>query len=260
VLYSQSFHLDIGAGWKHRDKLINDEVRKQIEEGEKQVSKILPGPVKFGELLELWGPYHRIVVANNDGLPYKTQPSVRLPAFGYATTMRDPKFGRSVESIVRGGALIASLQFGLKSVEEAHDGVTIVGYRFPENKTLEADADGLRFNFEPCFAVVGDQFVAASTIGMCKKMIDEVRRTAGKPGSPAVWRARAYAEGAAAGVAALPEPQIAEAVLTQGIGIEEARKQVADLTAWLRTLGTARVEIDERDTEYRFDVVWEYKR
>jgi hypothetical protein len=259
VLYSQSFHLDIGAAWKHRDKLINDEVRKQIEEGEKQLSKFLPGPVKLGELLEMWGPYHRIVVADNDALPYKKQPSDRLPAFAYVAAMRDAKFGQSVESIVRGAAIIATLQLGLKSVEETHDGIKIVGYRFPEDRPLANDPGGLRFNFEPCFAVVGDQFVAASTIAMCKKTIAEVKRTAGKTGAAAVWRAGVYAAGAAAALASLPEPLITDAILEQGVGIEEARKQVNELAAWLRTLGTARVEIDERATEYRFDVMWEYK-
>lgn len=260
VLYSQSFYLDIGAGWKHRDKLINDEVRGQIEEGEKQLSKFLPGSVKLGELLEAWGPYHRIVVANTEKLPYKTQPSDRLPGFAYVTAMRDPKFGQSVESIARAGALIATLQFGLKSVTETHDGVKIVGYRFAEDKPMADDPGGLRFNFEPCFAVVGDQFVAASTIEMCKKTIAEVRRTAGQTGEAAVWRARGYAAGAAAAVAGVPDPFVTDAVLEQGVGIEEARRQVAAIAAWLKTLGTARVEIDERDTEYRLDVVWEYKK
>ena len=50
-----------------------------------------------------------------------------------------------------------------------------------------------------------------------------------------------------------------DAILGQGVGIEDARKQVAELVKWLRTLGTARVEIDERDTEYRLDVVWANK-
>ncbi|HUR52823.1 MAG TPA: hypothetical protein VMZ71_01745, partial [Gemmataceae bacterium] len=71
VIYSQSFHLDIGYYWKNRDKLINAEMRKQFEEGEKQLSKIIPGPVKFGQLLEMWGPHHRLVVVNHDTLPYK---------------------------------------------------------------------------------------------------------------------------------------------------------------------------------------------
>src|SRR5262249_50859617 len=78
VIYSQSFYLDIGYLWKNRDKLINEQTRKQIEEGEQQLSKILPGSVKLGELLEAWGPYHRIVVVNQEKLPYKTEPGVRL--------------------------------------------------------------------------------------------------------------------------------------------------------------------------------------
>jgi len=212
--------------------------------------------VKFGELLEMWGPHHRIVVANNDALPYKTRPSDRLPAFAYVASMRDPQFGRSVEATLRSAAILATFQFGLKSVEDTHDGTKIVGYRFPEDKPLANDPGGLRFNFEPCFAVAGDHFVAASTVGMCKKVLDELRRTAGK-GSPAVWRARGYAAGAADALASLPEPLVTDAILEQGVGIEEARRQVGELTAWLRTLGTARVEIDERAAEYRFDVVWE---
>jgi hypothetical protein len=75
-----------------------------------------------------------------------------------------------------------------------------------------------------------------------------------------VWRATVYAAGGAAALASLPEPLITDAVLEQGVGIEAARKQVDELAAWLRTLGTARVEVDERDTEYRFDVVWEYTK
>jgi hypothetical protein len=260
VLYSQSFYLDIGYLWKNRDKLINDEVRKQIEEGEKQVSKILPGSAKLGELLEMWGPHHRIVVLNQDGLPYKTKPSERLPGFGYVTGMRDPRFGKSVDSILRAAGLIGSLQFGLRMAEEEHDGVKIVAYRFPEDRPFPDDPGNLRFNFEPCFAVVGDQFIAASSIEVCKKLIAEVRRTEKQAGSRAVWRACGYAAGAADGLAALPDPLVTEAVLREGVGIEEARGEVDALVSWLRTLGTVRIEIDEQDTEYQFDVVWEYKK
>ena len=47
VLYSQSFYLDIGFYWKNRDKLINKDMLKQLEEGEKQLNKILPGSAKL---------------------------------------------------------------------------------------------------------------------------------------------------------------------------------------------------------------------
>ena len=36
---------------------------KDIEEGEKQISRFIPSRAKLGELLEMWGPHHRVVVA-----------------------------------------------------------------------------------------------------------------------------------------------------------------------------------------------------
>ena len=259
VIYSQSFHLDVGYGWKHRDKLVNEQTRKDIDEGEKQISKVIPGSLKFGQLLEVWGPYHRVVVVNHDKMPYKTVPTDRYPAFGYVATMRDKAFGSSAESLIRSGGLIASLQLGMKSAEQEHEGVPIVGYRFNEAKPFAEDPENVRFNFEPCFAIVGDDLIAASTFEVCKKLITEVKRTAKLPPSAAVWRNRAFAAGAADALAALPDPLVTNAILGQGVGIEDARKQVAELVAWLRTVGTARVEIDERATEYRLDVVWTNK-
>jgi hypothetical protein len=260
VLYSQSFYLDVGYFWKNRDKLVNDEMRKQFEEGEKGLSKVLPGSVKFGELLEMWGPYHRLVVVNHDTPPYKTQPTLQLPGFGYAVTMTDPKFGTAVAAALRSGGLLASIQFGIKQSEIDHDSVKIVAYRFPENKPYPDDPNGVRFNFEPCFAVVGDQFLAASTVEVCKKLIAEVKRTADLPGSAAVWRAKAFAAGGGDALIALPDPLVTDAILGEGVGIEEARKRVDALAGWLKTLGTIRLEIDEATAEYRLDLVWESKK
>jgi hypothetical protein len=256
VVYSQSMYLDIGYYWKHRDKLINDEMRKQLEDGIANLNKVLPGSVKFGELLESWGAHHRGVVLNHDAMPYKTIPIVRFPAFGYVATMRDPKFATGVESSLRAAGLIASLQLGLKQSEVEYDGVTIVAYRFPENKPFPDDPDNIRFNFEPCFAKVDNQFVAASTLEACKKVIAEVRRTHTVKGSPAVWRGKAFAAGGAKLLYDLPDPLITDAILSGGLSLDEARKQVDAIGAWLKKLGTVRIEIDEAETEYKFDVVW----
>ena len=89
--------------------------------------------------------------------------------------MRDPKFVKSVENVFRAAGIIGSLQFGLKMKEHEHDGVKIVAYRFPENKPLPDDPDGLRFNFEPCFAVVGDELCVASTLELGKKLVTELK-------------------------------------------------------------------------------------
>jgi hypothetical protein len=259
TIYSHSLHLDVAHLWTNRKTLLNDEIRTGIEKADKDISKVLPGSVKFGELLAMWGPHHRIVVANHDTPPYKKQPGARFPAFGYVATGRDPKFAKSVEPALRSAAIIASLQFDLKMTELKHEGVGIVSYRFPENKELADDPEGIRFNFEPCFAIVDDQLVVASTVELCKKLITELKGAETKPSANAVIRGKLSAKGAADFLAALPEPLITDAILSRGVGLEEARKEVAALVAWVKALGTGRIELDIAEKEYRLDLVWELK-
>lgn len=260
TIYTQHLHLDIAHLWTNRKTLLNDEIRAGLEKGDKDISRILPGNVKFGELLAMWGPHHRIVVANHDAPPYKKHPGARFPAFGYVATGRDPKFAKSVEPALRSAAIIASLQFDLKMAEYTHDGVGIVAYRFPENKELADDPEGIRFNFEPCFAIVGDELVVASTVELCKKLITELKspRVNGKAGMSVV-RGKFSAKGGADFLAALPEPLVTDAILNRGIGLEEARKEVAELVGWVKALGTFRVDLDITEKEYRLDLVWDVR-
>ena len=259
TIYSQSMYLDIGYMWKNREKLITGDDRRNFEMAEKQVSKILPGSVKLGEWLEMWGPYHRIVVVNHDKRPYKKEPALKLPAFGYVATMHDKKFGTTADIAFRSAGVIGSLQLGLKLTEYDIDGVTLVGYRFPENKELAEDPDGIRFNFEPCFAVVGDELVVASTVELGKKLIAELKKTTRGEASPALIRVKGSAREAADLLTGFSEPLITDAVLSRGIGLTEARQEVADIIAFVKTLGTAHAELDITDKEYRVDVVWESK-
>jgi hypothetical protein len=255
TIYSQSFHLDVGYMWKNRERMITGDAKRDLEKGEKQASKILPTNVKLGELLEMWGPQHRIVVANHDQRPYKTEPGLKLPAFGYVATMRDKKFGENLASIFQATSLIGILTYGLKTVEVQHEGITINGYRFDEGKVVPDDPQGDRFNFEPCFAIVGDEMMMASTIELGKKLITELKKPR-QSGSAAVWKSRVSAASGADTLAGLTDPLITDAVLGRGVGLTEARKEIADLIGFVRTLGTAQIEIDITATEYRLDLIW----
>lgn len=256
TIYSHSLYLDIGYAWKHRDTLFSPEFRKQIEEGEKQVSRILPSNFKLGELLEMWGPYHRVVVANHDVRPYKTEPSLKLPAFGYVGGSRDKNLGKALEPVLRSAGLVGTLQFDMKMTEHQHEGVTLVAYRFPEAKTLAMDPDGLRYNFEPCFAFVGDEIVLATTVELGKKLITELKKPRTGGASPAVLRGRLSAKGAAQAIEGFTDPLVTDAVLGRGIGLADARKEIDDLVKFVKGLGTVRVELDVAEKEYRVDVVW----
>jgi len=259
TIYSHSLHLDIGYMWKHRDKLINDEMRKNIEMGEKQISKVLPSNVKLGELLEMWGPYHRVVVANHDQRPYKTEPSLKLPAFGYVGSARDKKFATSLDPVIRAAAILGTLQYGLKMTEHEHEGVTLVAYRFSETKQIADDRDGLRYNFEPCFAVVGEELVLASTVELGKKLITELKKARASEANTAVLRGRLNAAAGAKVLEGITDSLTTDAVLGRGIGLAEARKEIADLVAFVKTLGKVSIDLDITDTEYRVDLVWTNK-
>jgi hypothetical protein len=256
TIYSHSLHLDVAYMWANRARLINPEFRKQIEEGEKQLSRVLPSNVKFGELLEMWGPYHRVVVANHDARPYKTEPGLKLPAFGYVGTSRDPKFGPSLETVLRSAGLVGTLQYGLKMTEHEHEGVKLVAYRVPEDKPLPQDPDGIRFNFEPCFAVVGDEIVLATTVELGKKLITELKKPQSNKPHSAVLRGKLSAKAGAETLSGFTDPLVTNAVLGRGIGLTAARQEIADLVAFVKSLGTLTVELDVTEKEYRVDVVW----
>jgi hypothetical protein len=258
TIYSHSLHLDVAHLWTHRKTLLNDEVRNGLEQFDKDISKVLPGSVKFGELLSMWGPHHRVVVASHDTPPYKKEPGQRLPAFGYVATGRDPKFAKSVEPALRSAALVASLQFSLKMVEHPHDGETVIAYRFKEDKELPDDPEGVRFNFEPSFAIVGEQLVVASTSELCKKLITELKKPQPAKGGDAVLRGVFSARGGAEYLSTALDPFVTDAILSRGIGLAAARKEVAELVAWAKTLGTGRVELDIAPKQYKLDLVWEF--
>jgi hypothetical protein len=260
VVYSQSFYLDLGALWKKRKTLVNAQQLKDIEKGEKEISKFLPG-TSLGKLLEVSGPYHRIVAVHSNDRPYSVRPDQAIPPAALVTSMRDPQFGKTAASAMRAGAMIASLQTGLAMSQETHDGVMITSYRFPETKPFPGgDPNKLRFNFVPCFAVVGDFLVVSSSPALVKELIPELKKTPDPTKcSPAVWRAKTYAAGIAQSFRDNPEPVVTNAILRDGVGLDEAKKQVADLADWVATLGAAGLSIDHGTNAYEIRLEWKTK-
>src|SRR5207253_149192 len=126
VLYTNSFYLDLGALWTERDKLLAEGSRNQIDRVEKQVGRFLAGR-KLSELLTNSGPYHRFVVAAQTKPGYSKSPGQLIPAFAFASSMREPEFGQAMNAILRTVAFLTGSQAKLKLSEETVDGVKMVG-------------------------------------------------------------------------------------------------------------------------------------
>jgi hypothetical protein len=261
VLYSSSFYLDLAALWNQRETILAEGSRKQIDKAEKQVGRFLAGR-KLSELLTQSGPYHRFVVAAQSKPGYSKTPGQQFPAVAVASSMRDPEFGQAMNAILRTVAFLTGTQAKLKLVEEEIDGVKLVGYRFPEDGTLPNDPQNLRFNLSPCFASVGDQFFAASTLDLGREMIGLLKKSAptAAPATSVQAQSRAYAAGGATLAALFEDTNLTQTVLERAVSMEEAKKEVKAFTDWLRGLGVVTMETDYRPHEFRFDLRWEQKR
>jgi hypothetical protein len=257
VLFSNSFYLDLSRFWEDRAKLFAPEVVKNLEEADKNTARIpIIGSLKPSKFLTQAGAYHRLVVANQPKAAYSIQPKQNLPSFAYVLEMRDPALGKTLEGTLRGAALFGGGQFSLKLVEEKVNGVELVGYRFPEDKKVPQDVQDIRYNFSPCFAIVGKQFFVCSTIELGKELIELLQKEEKEGAKPetATSRNRFYARGVANILESTQEQLITQAILDQAITREQAKKQVEAGIALLRKGGDVQLSSTYTAKEFHFDV------
>jgi hypothetical protein len=256
VLYSTSYYLDLAKLWENRAKFLNEQQLKKLEEFDKNSGRFLAG-TRMSTLLTEAGPYQRVVVAHQAKTGYHTTPGQYIPAFAVVLEMRQPdSFSKRAETILRGAALLATTQIPMKLVEETHGERRIVGYRFAEDGKFKGDSNGIRFNFTPCFATVGNQFVLCSSLGLCHELIDLLEKEAASPsiaGSPAL-QTQIFASGGTALLEAFKDRLFTQTILEQAIPPERAKEQVQAFTDWVRRLGVLQVEADYGRENFHYDV------
>jgi hypothetical protein len=261
VLYSESFFLDPAPIWNDRTKIFDEKQVQQLEEFDKNSGKYLSG-LQLSKFLTTAGAYHRVVVVNQPKSGYKKEPQQHFPAFAVVSELRDPEtFERSMATVLRGAALLASTQVKLTIEEETYKDCAIVGYRFPEDAPLKNDVEDIRFNFSPCFTRVGNQYVVSSTMELCKELIDALQEEAkGAPGgSPNFREARAYSAGAAEILAAFEDFFVTQTILDQAVPPAEAKAQVAKLIELVRGIGDVTLEETFTDKAFAVALRWKLK-
>jgi hypothetical protein len=256
VLYSDSYYLDLAKIWDDRAKLFPKKQVEALERFDKRSGLFLAG-TRLSQLLTQAGARHRTVVVHQAKVGYKTKPKQNIPAFAFVFELRQPeKFSKSMESVLRGVGLLATTQVKLKLVEEKHSGYAITGYRFDEKAPLKADVNGVRFNFSPCFARVGDQFVLSSTAGLCRDLVDLLHKeqeSAPKP-SRSTFRAKLYSAGGADVLKSFEDQLITQVILDQAVPPGEAKGQVEKFIALVRGFGTLGIESRFDAREFRYEL------
>ena len=256
VLFSHSFYFDFDTLYKKREAIMPMKVAKDFAEGEKQVSRFLLG-TSLPKFLSESGVYHRIVAVQPERVPeYKTEPGQRLPAAAFVTSMRDPAFAKSVTMLIKAGAFAFAGQASLTPWEGEIAGVPAFGYSFPEKGKFPDDPTNSRFNYQPTFAAVKDQYIFASNRGLCRDLIESIqkgeRATAVSPNMQLQLNAKSL--GDYANLA--PDQALAAAILAQGLPVGQARKQTEALLGFAQKLGTVRLSTDYSAKDFRFELTW----
>src|SRR5947209_9680098 len=119
--------------------------------------------------------------------------------------MRDPGFAKTMNSVVRAGALAAGQAATLKSWEEEIAGVPAIGYSFPEGGKFPDDPQNLRFNYQPTFGAHKDQYILASNKGLFRELVGIIDKEDRSKRMPQNSQFKVYASGAGAYANAAPD-------------------------------------------------------
>jgi hypothetical protein len=260
VLFTHSFYLDLETLYQKREAILPMQIAKDFAEGEKQISRFLLGTTLPKYLSQL-GRHYRIVAVQPEKVEaYKTEPTQRFPAFAVVLSMRDPAFAKTTTALIKTGALGLGTQATLKPWEEEIAGIPAFGYSFPDDGKFPDDPLKVRFNYQPAFAAVQDQFVLASNKGLLRELIEIIRKEDRTKLHNQNMQMRAYASALGDYANIAPEQALAGTILSQGLKVGEARKQTDALFAYLQKLGSVQLESDYTADRFRFDLTWTMKK
>jgi hypothetical protein len=266
VIFSTSYYFDVGKLWEYRDKVFNKEIAKSFEDLDKNTALFLsPLGNKLGKLLTQAGTHHRFVVVNQ---PRPVDKQARLGfvtqfAFGLVLDMREPTFGEEINKLLRGAALLAPFRFPIKltMVEEKHHDVTVIGYRFDDkdpSARINVNNSPLGILSTPSFALVGNYLVAASSLELCKELVNLIRQEteSATPRNLTNSQTRVYADGGAQLLHLIEDQLFAQTILSQALDPKEAKEQVRKLIDWVNGLGMIEIDSTYADQSFHYDFIY----
>jgi len=256
VISSTSYFLDLGQYWDKRVEILGEQNAKGLEEGDKNLTKVLGG-IKLAKLLHAAGPHQRLVFAQQKETPYKLKPATPFPAFALVVDMRDPQFAKDMNAVLRSAALLATFAVGLQLKEETYKDCEMVSYHFSETKKVEVDVQNIRFNFTPSYVACDDQFIVSATSELARDLIDVIKAQKKEKPSKAAMRTQVFASGISAFTGANEDASLTQLILAQALPPKNAKQELRAIIDWFNRLGTLRLEEIYGANDFRYDILWQ---
>ncbi len=167
--------------YRQREELLEDRVLPEFDKFETGLSTFLPGKDFCEDVLSLLNPPLSFVVAEQTYPHLDGQPAMQIPAFAAVLDMTDPARGSDVfQLFFQTLGTIVNIEAGKQGRQpwvmssESHRDIQVTFAKYldrPQGKELP-----MVYNFQPASAVVGNKYVAATSLELCRDLIDAIQQ------------------------------------------------------------------------------------
>ena len=170
-------HRDLAGWYKRREELLDAKVLPEFDKFEAGLANVLPGKDYGTDILPSLGRNLTLVAAPQDYSHLNGKPGLQLPGFALVWDLAKPEeaeqtlnlFFQTVATISNLNAAQQGRQPWVLSSESYKD-VQIQFGKYSQKP--KGDRLPIVFNFMPAAARVRDKFVMASSVDLCKRLVD----------------------------------------------------------------------------------------
>lgn len=263
-LLTLSTYRDVSTMWLRAGDLFTDKIVDQFAQAESVLSTLFSGK-DFGE--EILGEVHpdiQLVVARQTFASDAPQPAIKLPAFAVVFRLKDPEtvgpdFRRTYQSLIGFLNITGSMngQPQLNLDIEKEDNYQIVSATYLAEKDASAGGLKIHYNFSPSVAFVGEHFIVSSTTALARELAQAVGK--GKQPSTEVNSTIKLDVSGLGDILADNRAQlVAQNMLSEGNGKEEAERTIGDLLDLLGAVENASIDLGLSDGTLRASLEIDY--
>ena len=170
-------HRDFAGWYKRREELLDAKVLPEFDKFEAGLANLLPGKDYGTDILPSLGSRLTFVAAPQDYSHLNGKPGLQLPGFALVWDMAKPdEAEQTLNLLFQTVATISNLNAGQQGRQpwvlssESYKNVQIQFGKYGQKP--KGDRLPIVFNFMPAAARVKDKFVMASSVDLCKHLVD----------------------------------------------------------------------------------------
>jgi hypothetical protein len=264
---------DLSAIWEARSELFTPEVQQGLTKLDGFAGQFFGGRDFGSGVLGALGPRWRLVIAHQDYEALSPRPDLKLPGIAVIAELNpdDDEFSERLKVAFQSFVGLVNLNTGQKGQpplelgSETFEGTTISTARYMVPKA-EAGGDGAkepmktavhpRYNATPSIAQVGNHFILSSSVGLTRALITAMKHPGGRADTDTAATLAAEADGPALArlVTLNRQRLIMQNMLDKGHDKAAAEAEVDGLGRLLKSLGKARLTVEDRPETLRFDL------